>query len=234
MSEDERARNLELWAACGETNPKFTKQVDQKGGFTSINPYYQIELATGLWGAYGKAWGLRNIERDFSILDSTGLMNYKAEFFCPETTFEINNSVMVRTVKGRVDEDFMMKVETKTLTKALSKIGFNHDVFQAQFDDANYVAERMAEVELEQAEDKDKLKDERFKEIQKDVENSIATMKALPTTVTVDNMRNKTLTNARRKLNTYKFNPQLFDERINKAAEARISEIRASQSNDNK
>ena len=40
---------------------------------------------------------------------------------------------------GRVDDDFMKKVATDALTKGLSKLGFNADVFMGKFDDNKYV-----------------------------------------------------------------------------------------------
>lgn len=230
---DVKAENLKLWHSVGKTNPNFTKVSTQKGGFTSINPYYQIEQATGLWGVFGKNWGLRSIVKDFSQIELTGLMLYQAEFFCPETTFEINNAVSVKSVgKGYVDEDFMKKVETDTLTKALSKVGFNNDIFKAQFDNAEYLEERKAEVEMETAEDKEKLNEERFKEVATIANNAIKAMSALSTTITVDNLKNKTLTTVRRKLNAYKFQPELLDKRLIDAAQKRIDEIRGIQAND--
>ena len=39
-----------------------------------------------------------------------------------------------------VDADFAKKIETDALTKALSKIGFNADVFMGLYDDHKYVA----------------------------------------------------------------------------------------------
>ena len=40
-----------------------------------------------------------------------------------------------------VDADFAKKIETDALTKALSKLGFNADVFMGRFDDTKYVLE---------------------------------------------------------------------------------------------
>ena len=44
-----------------------------------------------------------------------------------------------------VDADFAKKIETDALTKALSKLGFNADVFMGRFDDHKYVEEINAE-----------------------------------------------------------------------------------------
>ena len=40
---------------------------------------------------------------------------------------------------GRYDDDFAKKVATDALTKGLSKLGFNADVFMGLFDDNKYV-----------------------------------------------------------------------------------------------
>lgn len=39
----------------------------------------------------------------------------------------------------KIDDDFMKKAETDLVTKALSKLGFNSDVFMGLYDDNRYV-----------------------------------------------------------------------------------------------
>ena len=47
----------------------------------------------------------------------------------------------IKTMMGkRVDDDCIKKVQTDALTKGLSKLGFNADVFMGRFDDNKYVA----------------------------------------------------------------------------------------------
>ena len=52
--------------------------------------------------------------------------------------FPIHSSIKY-SVNGRVDDDFAKKVATDALTKGLSKLGFNADVFLGKFDDNKYV-----------------------------------------------------------------------------------------------
>ena len=52
--------------------------------------------------------------------------------------FPIHSSIRY-TVNGRIDDDFAKKVATDALTKGLSKLGFNADVFLGLFDDNKYV-----------------------------------------------------------------------------------------------
>ncbi len=41
----------------------------------------------------------------------------------------------------KADDQFAKKVETDSLTKCLSKLGFNADIFLGKFDDQRYLAE---------------------------------------------------------------------------------------------
>jgi hypothetical protein len=40
-----------------------------------------------------------------------------------------------------VDDNFAKKIETDALTKAISKLGFNADIFMGKFDDVRYIEE---------------------------------------------------------------------------------------------
>jgi hypothetical protein len=46
---------------------------------------------------------------------------------------------------SKLDDQFAKKVETDTLTKAISKLGFNADIFMGKFDDQRYVEEMKEE-----------------------------------------------------------------------------------------
>ncbi len=135
-------KSLDLWAAVCKTDPRFTKRVNQKGGFTSICAQSQIMAATQQWGPYGAAWGLRNIVMDFDSLRAAGTLVYRAEFYCPDASFVLHNSIQYMQRDHRIDDDFAKKIETDTLTKALSRLGFNADVFLGLFDDQRYVDAR--------------------------------------------------------------------------------------------
>ena len=56
-----------------------------------------------------------------------------------EKYVEIHSSIRYEN-NGRVDDDFFKKVATDALTKGLSKLGFNADVFMGKFDDNKYVS----------------------------------------------------------------------------------------------
>ena len=149
--------NLKLWDAVKETDKAFTKQVNQRGGYTAITPQYQMQEATKQFGSYGIGWGFKSIDMDFSAIESLGLVIVKAVFFYildgKEGSFPINNTWPVKQ-GSRVDSDFAKKAETNTMGKALSKLGFNADIFMGLYDDPNYVEEVTNKKNLEKAEDK--------------------------------------------------------------------------------
>ena len=140
--------NLSLWNAVCKTNPEHTRGVSKgKRKFTAICPQYQIKSATEQFGPYGAGWGLKNIERDFNSLKDYELAIFSGVFWFPGGEFEISTSmpIWISKQKGMLDNDICKKAETDLLTKALSKIGFNADVFEGKFDDNRYVAEMQAE-----------------------------------------------------------------------------------------
>lgn len=139
MSED----NLKLWRSVEKTDPKQTKKANVGGNkITSISPQYQIMNATKQFGSYGIGWGFNEINIDYSLI-SLDMVVFKAKFFFPNGEFEIINSIKLYkdNAKTKIDDDFAKKLETDTLTKALSKLGFNADVFMGKHDDSRYLAE---------------------------------------------------------------------------------------------
>jgi hypothetical protein len=134
--------NLELWNRVEKTNPKYTKNANVGGNkITSISPQFQIMNATEQFGSYGKSWGFKDIELDYTLVSEFHLIIFKATFFFPEGEFPTINSIkmFMDNAKLKIDDNFAKKVETDTLTKCLSKLGFNADIFMGKFDDTRYV-----------------------------------------------------------------------------------------------
>ena len=141
---------MKLWDAVCTTDPTQTKKANVKGNnLTSIKPQYQIMLATEQFGSYGSTWGFKNINIDYTLMDK-GLVTFKGTFYYPSVEFEIINSISIwrDNAQTKIDDLFAKKVETDTLTKALSKLGFNADIFMGQFDDDRYVGQAHAEAQL--------------------------------------------------------------------------------------
>lgn len=137
--------NLDFWNDVEETDPKYTKHVGYGAHkFTAIDAYYQIKNATAIWGQYGKHWGLFNME--YQLIGETPLMQLFAEFVYPFTengeikqvSFPISTAIKIADNKGTYDADFAKKIETSLITKALSRLGFNADIFLGKFDDNVY------------------------------------------------------------------------------------------------
>lgn len=150
----EGKENLKLWKSVEKTPPDMTKEVKfGKRHYTTIDPQWQLRVATALWGPYGHRWGMRELEYrivetqefDINLVQkgssgqylATGIV-LKAEFFYPvdnkEVSFEILNDD-----KFRLGDDTLKKLVTNTRSKALSWLGFSADVFLGKFDDTAYV-----------------------------------------------------------------------------------------------
>ncbi len=115
---------------------------------TAIDAQSQIKRATELWGPYGSEWGLSEI--DFQLLptkDGQGLV-CKAVFFYPHAD---NNKApyaefpIASDMPYNPKDDCVKKLQTECISKALSRLGFNSDVFEGKFDDNKYVQQRREE-----------------------------------------------------------------------------------------
>lgn len=134
--------NLELWNKVEKTNPLHTKKANVRGNnITAIAPQQQIKNATEQFGVYGIAWGFKSFSFDYTMLDKVGIVVFNGLFFFPNGEFPISASISAYrdNAQTKPDADFAKKVETDALTKALSKLGFNADVFMGLYDDHKYV-----------------------------------------------------------------------------------------------
>lgn len=164
-----------LWETVCDSDPGTLKHVTQRGGFTAIAAQAQIKRATELWGPYGYKWGLRDCK--FSGLpgqDGAGLacLTLDATFFYPcsldgvvrEAVFEISSDIAYDP-RGECRKKLM----TDVTTKALSKLGFNADVFldQMKWDGNKYINKVKKEQEqsgkLAAVVDLQKIKDDKTK-----------------------------------------------------------------------
>ena len=137
---------LNLWSKVEKSDTNFLRKADngkdnKKKNFYAIDDYYQIKTATSLWGPYGGTWGLKSTELEFRDFDKTTMAIYKAVFYSPAGEFEIRNSIKVS------DDEFLKKLETDTLTKALSRLGFNADVFLGYYDNNRYTEKGKPQVQ---------------------------------------------------------------------------------------
>ncbi len=136
--EPDKPDNLRIWSAVSKTNPAYTKKVNQRGGFTAIAAHSQVMEATRQFGPVGLGWGYDTHEPIFKenlvIIPVTIWFENRGNHFGP-----LYGSAELVNDKGRVDHDAPKKATTDALTKGLSQLGFNADVFLGLFDDDKYV-----------------------------------------------------------------------------------------------
>ena len=132
--------NLEIWNALCETDPRHTKKVNYGRGFTAIDPMWQIYNATRHFGPAGKAWGWSVQRVDYlptnHLTVLIRLWHGNKEQFIEHAG---QCSMYVDKAQSKPDEDCFKKAITDGVTKCLSQLGCNADVFLGKFDDNKYV-----------------------------------------------------------------------------------------------
>lgn len=135
--------NTELWRSVSQTDPAHTRHINQRGGFTAIDSYYQIQRATELFGPLGQGWGFDaeyRFEQNLAIAIVKLWYVWKGVKSEPFTVCAANQlSTADKSGAVRVDEDAAKKALTDAITKGLSYLGFSADVFMGKFDDNRYV-----------------------------------------------------------------------------------------------
>lgn len=129
---------MDIWEKAQETDPGYTRWVNQRGGYTAIDAQYHVRKATKIFGPIGKDWGY---DCTHSIVDGFAVCDLKLWWVSRTNVFGPVRAMNQITVGGRVDDDAPKKALTDALTKALSHLGFSADVFLGQFDDNKYVAD---------------------------------------------------------------------------------------------
>lgn len=134
--------NLTFWESVQTTDPNFTKEVGFGRKFTSINAQYQVREITRAFGKIGQGWGIKN-EQFYNLNGVDGLICYQAVLWYLDDgqvcEYDINSSIASHNGKGKLDDECFKKVSTDALTKGLSKLGFNSDIFLGMWDDNRYV-----------------------------------------------------------------------------------------------
>lgn len=148
--------NLKLWNSVCETDPKHTKNFKGKGGFqgTAVDAQYQRKEATTVFGPYGLKWGIKDEVYEVLYFDPsdphTARLIYKAILYYEweniEGSFpvasEIDMWMYSKSYKSWSGvNDIHKKVRTDAMTKGLSELGFNADIFEGKYDDSKYVQE---------------------------------------------------------------------------------------------
>jgi hypothetical protein len=136
--------NMRIWRAVEKTNPAHTKHVNQRGGFTAVSAQYQILAATEQFGPIGEGWGYTT--GDPIVIDTLITVPVTLWHGKRENTFgPMLGCEEWKDKNGRLDSDAPKKAVTDGLTKLLSQLGFNADVFLGRFDDSKYVEQMKRE-----------------------------------------------------------------------------------------
>ncbi len=167
---DPKSANGRLWNEVAKTYPSQTKRVNSGGrSFTAIDAYAQIKRATEVFGPVGIGWGweVKSLQHfgqsPHDVVHATVEVWYIEPEIDDDSPFgsqerrgvftSVGCAQMTMQPKGkdyvRVDADAGKKATTDAITKALSFIGFNVDVFFGAFDSNKYV-EEMEREEREQ------------------------------------------------------------------------------------
>ena len=139
------SNNLDLWNAVEASVPKYLKKVSfGSRSFTAIDPMYQVRCATEQFGPVGDGWGWHNETQVVNVSngDSAVLAHVSIWHGSPANVFGPFTGCrkFFDSAKGRMAEDAPKMAITDGLTKALSHLGFNADVFLGKMDGNKYAA----------------------------------------------------------------------------------------------
>lgn len=158
-------QHLAIWDAVSKTDIEHTKEVSFGRKFTAIDAHSQVMNATKQFGPIGQGWGYENFYGEVHLQDGRIMV------WCDVTLWYMREGEQWEGVKGKShrqmfgpirggamlvgfdskgklkapDTDAPKKASTDGLTKALSHLGFNADVFLGMFDDSKYVQELQKE-----------------------------------------------------------------------------------------
>lgn len=131
--------NLELWEKVETTQKEIIKEIEQEDGtkLKTVPSINRLKRGTEIFGLYGRDWGLRNIDHsDMKISNSLVIGIIEAEFYVNshpyQTSFKITNSTAIVSIQKKefkVNTTYRKSLETDTINKALSRLGFNADIY---------------------------------------------------------------------------------------------------------
>lgn len=138
--------NLYLWDAVEKSDPRYLKKVSfGSRSFTAIDPMYQIRCATEQFGPVGQGWGWINRTSFIDLSNGDKAVVADVQVWHGELINAFGPFTGCRkffdATKGRLAEDAPKMAITDGLTKALSHLGFNSDVFLGKMDGNKYAAD---------------------------------------------------------------------------------------------
>lgn len=141
MAKKKEEDNLAEWKRVCRPPKEYLKQVNSRGGFTSIDPMYTIMKATEEWGPVGSSWSYTIEEQNIIPTGDGQIMHYAVvALHTPEGgVYHHIGGTILYSGKGRIDEDAPKKSVTDALGKLLSLRGFNGDVYMGMWDGCKWI-----------------------------------------------------------------------------------------------
>jgi len=138
--------NMAIWNKLAKSDPKYLKKVSfGSRSFTAIDPQYQVMKMTEQFGPVGDGWGWHNTTEVVNLAngDSAVLAHVTVWHGTPSNSFGAFTGCrkFFDAAKGRMAEDAPKMAVTDGLTKALSHIGCDADVFLGKMDGNKYDSE---------------------------------------------------------------------------------------------
>ena len=139
-------KNMKIWETLSKTNPEYTKQAPSSYGkrITTIDPMYQIQSMTDLFGPVGLGW---KYKVDYKYIDGLVFAEVTIKYFTDEW-HEYGPVCSVQNLSksnNKLDDEAPKKAMTDAMTKAFSHLGMSADVFLGKFDDSKYVEQMKQE-----------------------------------------------------------------------------------------
>jgi hypothetical protein len=135
--------NLKLWNSVCKSDKRYLKQVSFGRKFTAIDPQYQVRCATEAFGVVGHGWGWTSETRVIDLKDGDTVVFADVSIWTGTRENVYGCFTGCRTLynaqKKKIAEDAPKMAVTDALTKGLSHLGFNADVFLGEYDGNKYV-----------------------------------------------------------------------------------------------
>lgn len=146
--------NLELWNAVQTTDPSHIQEANVSGQRRkTVKAIFQKEKATEVFGVQGQSWGAVvgseeytrvHIDNGEILLQYTGVLFY--DWKGKRGEIPMASAILERQLvkRGKPDEylkldnEAIKKVRTDAMTKGLSELGFNADIFKGWYDNRGY------------------------------------------------------------------------------------------------
>lgn len=148
MSTKKKPGNMRIWEKHPQTDLSFTKESEYGRKQTSINPQYQKKILTEMFGPCGIGWGF---DYKFWSFNATGKASKNAPekehlvIVCDGILWYMDNDKRYEIPVTRdkiydVGDHTYIKLQTECISKAVTYIGVNADIFLGYHEDVDYVA----------------------------------------------------------------------------------------------